>query len=69
MRPGVIRTAMLERAVEREPKRENYVATMHPIGRVGEAKEVASAVVFLSSDDASFVVGVALPVDGGYTAT
>ncbi|MGB3622610.1 SDR family oxidoreductase [Ketobacter sp. MCCC 1A13808] len=66
--PGVIRTAMMSRAIEREPKREQYIAQMHPIGRVGEAEEVAKAVVFLSSDDASFVVGVALPVDGGYTA-
>ncbi len=67
--PGVIHTPMMARAIEREPKREHYVSTMHPIGRVGEAIEVAKAVLFLSSADASFVVGVALPVDGGYTAT
>jgi NAD(P)-dependent dehydrogenase (short-subunit alcohol dehydrogenase family) len=36
--------------------------------RAGEPEEVASAVAFLASDDASFITGVALPVDGGYVA-
>jgi NAD(P)-dependent dehydrogenase (short-subunit alcohol dehydrogenase family) len=36
--------------------------------RAGQPKEVASAVAFLASDDASFITGVALPVDGGYLA-
>ena len=40
----------------------------HPIGRIARAEEIASAVVFLASDDASFVTGAILPVDGGYTA-
>lgn len=39
-----------------------------PVGRLGQAEEVAAAVLWLSSPGASFVVGVALPVDGGYTA-
>lgn len=66
--PGVIRTPMMDRALERDPRRKTRIDQVHPIGRVGEADEVARAVVFLSSDDASFVHGVGLPVDGAYTA-
>lgn len=66
--PGVIRTPMMDRALERDPRRQTRIDQFHPIGRVGEADEIARAVVFLSSDDASFVHGVGLPVDGAYTA-
>ena len=40
----------------------------HPIGRIGRPREAADAVVFLASDEASFLTGVLLPVDGGYSA-
>ena len=66
--PGVIRTAMMERAIERDPRRGQHIAQIHPIGRVGEAEDIARAVVFLSSADADFVLGHALAVDGGYLA-
>jgi NAD(P)-dependent dehydrogenase (short-subunit alcohol dehydrogenase family) len=41
---------------------------MHPMGRLGEPEEVAAAIVFLASDQASFITGAILPVDGGYLA-
>src|SRR5215207_2414645 len=50
---------------------EEYVAPMreaHPVGRLGEPAEVANAILFLASDEASFVTGAILPVDGGYMA-
>jgi NAD(P)-dependent dehydrogenase (short-subunit alcohol dehydrogenase family) len=41
---------------------------MHPLGRLGEPEEVAQAIAFLASDQASFITGAILPVDGGYLA-
>jgi NAD(P)-dependent dehydrogenase (short-subunit alcohol dehydrogenase family) len=40
----------------------------HPLGRFGRPEDVAAAILYLASDEAEFVTGVALPVDGGYTA-
>jgi NAD(P)-dependent dehydrogenase (short-subunit alcohol dehydrogenase family) len=66
--PGVIRTVMYERAVQADPRLGSSVAQLHPVGRIGEAQEVAAVVVWLSSDAASFVTGHAHTVDGGLTA-
>jgi NAD(P)-dependent dehydrogenase (short-subunit alcohol dehydrogenase family) len=68
--PGTIRTDRV-RALPDEPGGAEYLAAierMHPIGRLGEPAEVASAILFLASDDASFVTGAILPVDGGFLA-
>lgn len=63
--PGFIDTPML--GPSGTPTRERYIAA-HPIGRLGRAEEIAQAIRFLASDDASFVAGASLLVDGGYTA-
>jgi NAD(P)-dependent dehydrogenase (short-subunit alcohol dehydrogenase family) len=66
--PGIIRTEMTERAVARDPRRAAHIEQAHPIGRIGEAEDIARSVVFLSSDDAAFIIGHSLAVDGGFTA-
>jgi NAD(P)-dependent dehydrogenase (short-subunit alcohol dehydrogenase family) len=66
--PGVIRTAMLDRAIEREAGSEEAMVRMHPIGRLGEIEDVAAAVLWLCSDAAGFVTGHSLAVDGAMTA-
>ncbi|MGQ0800262.1 MAG: SDR family oxidoreductase [Pseudomarimonas sp.] len=66
--PGVIRTPMFERAVERQLATEEAITAMHPIGRIGEVAEVANAVLFLCSDASPFITGHALTIDGGMTA-
>lgn len=64
--PGFIRTPLLEANLTEEMAA--MVAQLHPIGRMGEAQEVANIVAFLSSDEASFVTGSYYTVDGAYTA-
>jgi NAD(P)-dependent dehydrogenase (short-subunit alcohol dehydrogenase family) len=64
--PGTARTPMVEDAVRRQPSLDAYLRKLHPIGRIGEATEIAEAAVWLCTPAASFVLGVALPVDGGY---
>jgi NAD(P)-dependent dehydrogenase (short-subunit alcohol dehydrogenase family) len=66
--PAVIDTDMFKRATQNDPKKEHYVKSLHPVGRIGQPEEVAAAVLYLCSDMACFTTGVALPVDGGSTA-
>ncbi|WOC14786.1 SDR family NAD(P)-dependent oxidoreductase [Pseudochrobactrum sp. MP213Fo] len=63
--PGYIDTPLLKNIPD-EAKQK--LIDLHPMGRLGRAEEVANAVLFLASDDASFVTGSSLMVDGGYTA-
>ena len=65
--PGVIETPMVARTREEDPEMMEQTAAATPIGRLGEPEEIASAVVWLCSDDASFVTGESLVVDGGYS--
>ncbi len=63
--PGTVLTPMVEAATQL-PGLEAQLVALHPIGRIGTPEEIANAVMWLCSDDASFVLGHALAVDGGY---
>jgi NAD(P)-dependent dehydrogenase (short-subunit alcohol dehydrogenase family) len=66
--PGVIETEMTMRMVEEHPVLEQRMLASEPIGRMGTPREIANAVLWLCSDEASFVTGQAVPVDGGFLA-
>jgi NAD(P)-dependent dehydrogenase (short-subunit alcohol dehydrogenase family) len=66
--PAVIDTDMFRRAYEADPKKADFAAAMHPVGRIGKVEEIASAVLYLCSDGAAFTTGHSLAVDGGVTA-
>ncbi|MCL5041178.1 MAG: SDR family oxidoreductase [Gammaproteobacteria bacterium] len=65
--PAVIDTEMFRRAAAIDPRKADFAAGMHPVGRIGKAEEIAAAVLYLCSDGAAFTTGIALPVDGGAT--
>jgi NAD(P)-dependent dehydrogenase (short-subunit alcohol dehydrogenase family) len=69
--PGIVDTPMLEGFFEQLPDPERArreFATAQPLGRLACPEECAAAALFLASEGASFITGVALPVDGGFTA-
>jgi NAD(P)-dependent dehydrogenase (short-subunit alcohol dehydrogenase family) len=65
--PAAIETGMMDRFVDAVGTTREAFAGSHPIGRVGRPEEVAAATLWLCSDEASFMVGHDLRVDGGYT--
>ncbi|GJL86801.1 MAG: short-chain dehydrogenase [Minwuia thermotolerans] len=69
--PGYIGTPMVMDNVANQAEPEKVVAMIrarHPVGHLGEPEDIANAVVYLASDDAKFVTGTEIIVDGGYTA-
>ena len=65
--PGFVYTPLTRKLTDDRESR-TFLEERHPMGRLGQPEEIAAAALFLASDDASFVTGVCLPVDGGYTA-
>jgi len=66
--PGAIETPMVAAMIAKEPETMKGILKEQPIGRLGKPEEIASAVLWLCSPGAGFVIGHALAVDGGYTA-
>ena len=65
--PGFIETPMIAQALS-DAAMTAHLITQHPIGRLGQAQEIANTIAFLCSDQASFITGSYYTVDGGYTA-
>lgn len=66
--PGVIHTEMIDRTTGGDPEAMEAYANLAPVQRMGQPEEVADAVVWLCSEEASFVTGDAITIDGGFTA-
>lgn len=66
--PGAIATQMLQRFTGGNQDAQAGLAGAHPVGRLGQVEEIAQALLYLASDDAKFVTGSILAIDGGYTA-
>jgi meso-butanediol dehydrogenase/(S,S)-butanediol dehydrogenase/diacetyl reductase len=66
--PGTIRTPVWRERLEKDPLVFEKLAEWYPLGRVGEPEDVANAVLFLASDEAAWITGVVLRVDGGLLA-
>jgi NAD(P)-dependent dehydrogenase (short-subunit alcohol dehydrogenase family) len=69
--PGFVETRMMRAFIESHADPQGVeagIVGLHPMGRVGRPEEVAAAAAFLASDDASFITGASLAVDGGLLA-
>jgi NAD(P)-dependent dehydrogenase (short-subunit alcohol dehydrogenase family) len=66
--PGVIKTAMIDRLTGEKEEVEKKFIGLEPMARMGKPEEIANTVVWMCSDEASFVTGHAMAVDGGFVA-
>lgn len=69
--PGFVRTPMVEEFLEGQSDAEEtrrQLVGLHPLGRLGEPEEIARGILFLASEESSFMTGAELVIDGGYTA-
>lgn len=66
--PGVIKTPMMDRLTGNKKEAEEQFTGLEPVGRMGQPEEIANAVVWMCSDGASFVTGLAMAVDGAFVA-
>jgi NAD(P)-dependent dehydrogenase (short-subunit alcohol dehydrogenase family) len=66
--PGTLRTPAWEQRRQKDHGVFERVAKWYPLGRIGEPEDVAGAALFLASDEAAWISGAVLPVDGGLTA-
>jgi len=66
--PGVIQTPMIDRLTGKTKEAVEQFTELEPVGRFGQPEEIANAVVWMCSDEASFVTGIAMAVDGGFVA-
>lgn len=66
--PGVIETPLIQSRMDVDASIRARLVARHPIGRLGRAEEIADAIIWLASPRSGFVNGVALPIDGGWTA-
>jgi NAD(P)-dependent dehydrogenase (short-subunit alcohol dehydrogenase family) len=66
--PGTLRTPAWEQRRQKDPDVFDRLAKWYPLGRIGEPEDVAGAALFLASDEAAWISGIVLPIDGGLTA-
>jgi NAD(P)-dependent dehydrogenase (short-subunit alcohol dehydrogenase family) len=66
--PGTIQTPIWQAHLEKDPHIFERLTPWYPLGRVGQPEDIARAALFLASDEAAWITGVALPVDGGLMA-